>query len=182
MDEIDWLCSTNSGAHSESVNCMKAELLNQMDGANVNNKNVLVVAATNKPANLDQAFRRRFEARIYVPLPTVEDRAEMFEKNLAKKGYNSVVKETELKALALKTAGYSGADIALCVRSARMDAVEKVDEATHFKVVDDVFYTPCLEGEEGAIAMNASVVNENKLRAPPISFVSFSFIELGLNL
>lgn len=171
MDEIDWLCSVTSGAHSEAISNMKSELLTQMDGANVNNKGVLVVAATNKPANLDQSFRRRFEARIYVPLPTLEDRVELFRKNLLKKGPNSIVTENELNDLAVETEGYSGADIALCVRDARMEAVDKVDVATYFKITDDGLYTPCTKDTADGIEMNSSAVSEDKLCAPPISYV-----------
>lgn len=73
IDEIDALCSARrSDSEHEASRRFKAELLIQMDGLNVNtndDKIIMVLAATNHPWDIDEAFRRRFEKRIYISLP-----------------------------------------------------------------------------------------------------------------
>lgn len=74
IDEIDSLCSSApTDSEHEASRRFKAELLIQMDGLNNETTDedvkVMVLAATNHPWRIDQAFRRRFEKRVYVSLP-----------------------------------------------------------------------------------------------------------------
>lgn len=75
IDEIDSLCSSarDTDSEHEASRRFKAELLIQMDGLNNETTDedvkVMVLAATNHPWRIDQAFRRRFEKRVYVSLP-----------------------------------------------------------------------------------------------------------------
>lgn len=96
MDEIDALAGKRGGSdESEASRRVKAELLIQMDGATSNNsaganaevveergKNVMVLAATNRPQDLDEALRRRLEKRVYIPLPDSIGRRALFDINL----------------------------------------------------------------------------------------------------
>lgn len=84
IDEVDALGGQrgNQGDNEASLR-VKSELLIQMDGiASSENGGVTVLGATNLPWNLDEALRRRFEKRIYIPLPEKAQRKELFEINL----------------------------------------------------------------------------------------------------
>ena len=85
-------------------------------------KTVTVLAATNRPMDLDEALRRRLEKRIYIPLPSKNGRRKLFEINL--KGVQAA-KDVDWDKLVNKTDGYSGADIANVCRDAAMMPMRK---------------------------------------------------------
>ncbi|XP_063244766.1 vacuolar protein sorting-associated protein 4 [Bacillus rossius redtenbacheri] len=178
IDEVDSLCSSRSDNESESARRIKTEFLVQMQGVGTDNEGILVLGATNIPWVLDAAIRRRFEKRIYIPLPEEHARLTMFKLHLGSTPHT--LTEEDLKVLAQKTSGYSGADISIVVRDALMQPVRKVQTATHFKrvrgpspvnpdqIVDDLL-TPCSPGVPGAIEMTWMDVPSDKLFEPPVS-------------
>ena len=86
IDEIDALCGARGeSGESEASRRIKTEILVQMQGVGSDSAGkVLVLAATNTPYSLDQAVRRRFDKRIYIPLPEAAARAHMFEVHVGK--------------------------------------------------------------------------------------------------
>jgi katanin p60 ATPase-containing subunit A1 len=80
-------------------------------------KKVIVIAATNRPWDLDEAIRRRLEKRVYIPLPTPGARKNLFEINL--RGI-SLSPDINFDILVQKTEGYSGADLSNVCREASM--------------------------------------------------------------
>jgi SpoVK/Ycf46/Vps4 family AAA+-type ATPase len=105
----------------------------QMNGVGHDDTGVLVLGATNIPWALDNAIKRRFEKRIYIPLPEVEARKRIFELNVGTTPCQ--VTSREYRKLAEMTQGYSGSDIAIVVRDALMQPVRKILSSTHFKKV-----------------------------------------------
>jgi len=79
IDEVDSLCGSRSDTESESARRIKTEFLVQMNGVGTDDQGILVLGATNIPWSLDAAIRRRFERRIYIPLPDVAARARIFQ-------------------------------------------------------------------------------------------------------
>jgi len=178
IDEVDSLCSSRSDNESESARRIKTEFLVQMQGVGNDNDGILVLGATNIPWVLDAAIRRRFEKRIYIPLPEAHARTTMFKLNMG--ATPTQINEQDYMQLGVETEGYSGADIALVVRDALMQPVRKVQTATHFKKVrgqsrDDPnvwindMLTPCSPGDPHAIAMSWMDVPGEKLKEPEVT-------------
>nr|CAI5862954.1 unnamed protein product [Callosobruchus analis] len=178
IDEIDSLCSSRSDNESESARRIKTEFLVQMQGVGHDTEGILVLGATNIPWVLDAAIRRRFEKRIYIPLPEEPARAMMFKLHLG--NTHTELSDDDIKELAKRTDGYSGADISIVVRDALMQPVRKVQTATHFKkirgpspkdpnvIVDDLLI-PCSPGDPGAMEMSWMDIESDKLAEPPVT-------------
>ena len=83
IDEVDSMTSARDGAGAnEASSRVKTEFLVQMQGVGNNNDQVLVLGATNLPWSLDPAIRRRFEKRIYIPLPEFNGRLSLVKNKL----------------------------------------------------------------------------------------------------
>jgi len=109
IDEIDSLAGVRSQEVGGEVRA-RNQFLKEMDGI-VDKKKVLhtyIVGATNKPWALDEPFRRRFQKRIFVPLPEESARLEMFK--IFSKHLN-MGDDVDFEDLARMTEGYSGSDI-----------------------------------------------------------------------
>jgi cell division protease FtsH len=144
IDEIDAVGrargkSNMSGGNDERENTLN-QLLTEMDGFGTNT-NVIVLAATNRADVLDKALMRagRFDRQIFVDLPDIRERAEIFEVHLAplKK-----VEGLDLDFLAKQTPGFSGADIANVCNEAALIAARynktAVDKQDFLDAVDRI--------------------------------------------
>mmetsp|Transcript_8629 Transcript_8629/g.35956 ORF Transcript_8629/g.35956 Transcript_8629/m.35956 type:complete len:555 (+) Transcript_8629:141-1805(+) len=118
IDEIDSLLTQRSESDQEASRRIKTEFLVQMDGAGCDPKErILVIGATNRPQEIDEAARRRFVKRLYIPLPAREARQWLVENLLA--GQRHSLSEKDARELAELTEGYSGSDLhGLCQEAA----------------------------------------------------------------
>ena len=153
IDEVDSLCSKRGeGNEGDGSRRVKAELLVQMEGVNSNTsasaneksdedkrKIVTVMAATNRPWDLDDALRRRFEKRVYIPLPNDKGRLQLFNLNLKK---IEVDKNINYDKLVKLTDGYSGADISNVCREASFMPMRRELLANKGKKVEDLVNDP----------------------------------------
>lgn len=118
VDEVDSMLGQRArcGEH-EAMRKIKNEFMSHWDGIlSKSGERILVLAATNRPFDLDEAIIRRFERRIMVGLPTQESRELILRTVLSKE---KVDKDIEYKELATMTEGYSGSDLKnLCVTAA----------------------------------------------------------------
>ncbi len=132
IDEIDAIGRARgknnfSGSNDERENTLN-QLLTEMDGFGTNT-NVIVLAATNRADVLDKALMRagRFDRQIYVDLPDVRERKEIFEVHL--RPLKKIEDELDIDFLAKQTPGFSGADIANVCNEAALIAARKGHKA-----------------------------------------------------
>ena len=118
LDEIDSLLTQRKSTENEASRRIKTEFLVQLDGTGTSGQGrVLIIGATNRPQELDEAARRRFTKRLYIPLPVEADRKVLLEVLL--KTNNHVLTEADIDILARDTKGFSGADLkSLCTDAA----------------------------------------------------------------
>lgn len=171
IDEIDSLCtSRDGGGESEASRRIKTEFLVQMQGVGKDEGNVLVLGATNCPWDLDPAIRRRFERRIYIPLPEMEARQRLFELHIGDTPHS--LSRKDIRSLAEWTENYSGADIQVLIRDALLQPIRRCSNATHFKRVPntaEVLWTPCSPGDSNSSKKECSLMDiDPKELAPPI--------------
>ena len=127
IDEIDAIGrargkSNFTGSNDERENTLN-QLLTEMDGFGTNT-NVIVIAATNRADVLDKALMRagRFDRQIYVDLPDLKERKEIFMVHLKPL---KVTKTLDIDFLSKQTPGFSGADIANVCNEAALIAARK---------------------------------------------------------
>ena len=123
FDEIDAIGGERSAESGSSVKeRVLAQILTEIDGVNVL-KNVIIIAATNRPDLIDKALMRpgRLDRIVYVKLPDDETRTEIFKIKLAK---IPIGDDVHIKTLVSKTAGYSGAEIEAICKEAALKALE----------------------------------------------------------
>ncbi|ORZ30597.1 P-loop containing nucleoside triphosphate hydrolase protein [Catenaria anguillulae PL171] len=129
---------------SEASRRIMTEFLVQMNGVGNDMDQILVLGATNIPWALDAAIRRRFEKRIYIPLPELPARMRMFQLH--------------------RTDGYSGSDIGIVVREALMLPDGQGGQ---------VKLTPCSPGDPEGVEMDWTRVSGEQLMEPPLTVQDF---------
>ncbi|XP_051832084.1 spastin isoform X4 [Antechinus flavipes] len=125
IDEVDsLLCERREGEHDASRR-LKTEFLIEFDGVqSAGDDRVLVMGATNRPQELDEAVLRRFIKRVYVSLPNEETRLLLLKNLLSKQG--SPLTQKELAQLARMTEGYSGSDLTALAKDAALGPIREL--------------------------------------------------------
>ena len=166
IDEIDAIGQKRSsantfGGNSERENTLN-QLLTEMDGFD-SNRNVITFAATNRPELLDPALLRpgRFDRKITVDLPTLNDRKELFNYYLDKLKIDKSIIPPISQMSSRLTPGFSGADIANVVNEAGIISVRKknsmikeqdIKDAIDYVILGDEKEDILLEKEKNIVA------------------------------
>jgi fidgetin-like protein 1 len=125
IDEIDSLLTQRKADENEASRRIKTEFLVQLDGTGTSGQGrVLVIGATNRPQELDEAARRRFTKRLYVPLPECADR-EVLIRVLLKTNHH-LLSDHDIQTLANDTEGFSGADLKSLSTDAAMGPIRQL--------------------------------------------------------
>ncbi|KAJ1925822.1 putative 26S proteasome subunit yta6 [Tieghemiomyces parasiticus] len=137
IDEIDSLLTQRTDGEVEASRRIKTEFLIQFDGCGTTAEadRILIVGATNRPQEIDEAARRRFRKRLYIPLPEDAGRKGIVT-NLLKKQKNSLT-EAEIDDLCRLTEGYSGSDMDGLCREAALGPIRNIGDIRNISA-DDV--------------------------------------------
>jgi cell division protease FtsH len=146
IDEIDAVgTKRGEGQNSEKDQTINA-LLKELDGFD-ESKGVLVIAATNRIENLDEALIRpgRFDKRIAINLPDSNDRLEILKVHAKNKKLSPEINFEQLSKL---TIGFSGAGLESLLNEATILAVTKNKEAVDQEDIDDAYYKIVMQGDK----------------------------------
>ncbi|CAI8583552.1 unnamed protein product [Vicia faba] len=140
VDEIDSLLSQRkSDGEHESSRRLKTQFLIEMEGFEGVTEQILLIGATNRPQELDEAARRRLTKRLYIPLPSADARAWIARSLLEKDGLFNL-SDKEMEIICNSTDGYSGSDMKNLVNDASMgpirEAIHQGIEITKLKKED----------------------------------------------
>jgi len=124
IDEIDSILSKRGEADNDASRRLKTEFLVQFDGVtSEDGAQVIFLAATNRPWDLDEAALRRFTERFYVPLPTMEARLALIRKLIQSEDH--CLSEEDIQDLVNRTDGYAAFEVqGVCRRAAQQQMRE----------------------------------------------------------
>ncbi|GFS13646.1 spastin [Elysia marginata] len=125
IDEIDSLLCERREGENDASRRLKTEFLVQFDGAASSSEDrILVMGATNRPQELDDAVLRRFAKRVYVTMPDTATRKALLTHLLTKQG--SPLSAKDLDSLAKQTSGYSGSDLNALAKDAALGPIREL--------------------------------------------------------
>ena len=133
IDEIDSILSKRSGSENEATKRLKTEFLIQFDGLGSNtNAKLLVIAATNRPMDLDEALLRRLPKRVYCGPLDEDGRFEFIKKVINRVETN--LSDDDIRDIAKRTNDYSNSDLMEMCREAAYQPVRELSMEEILKV------------------------------------------------
>jgi len=132
IDEIDAVGKKRMGGSNDEREATLNELLTQMDGFE-GDSGIIVIAATNKLEMLDDALLRagRFDRRVHISLPNIEDRKDILNLYLKKKKHS-----INVDALASASSGFSSASLATLINEALLNMIKREDVSINEKDIE----------------------------------------------
>ena len=133
IDEIDSILSKRSGSENEATKRLKTEFLIQFDGLGSNtNAKLLVIAATNRPMDLDEALLRRLPKRVYCGPLDEDGRFEFIKKVINR--VETQLSDDDIRDIAKRTNDYSNSDLMEMCREAAYQPVRELSMEEILKV------------------------------------------------
>ncbi|CAF1042175.1 unnamed protein product [Rotaria sordida] len=135
IDEVDSLLTERKESEHDAMRRLKTEFFIQFDGVQTNSDDrILVLAATNRPFELDDAALRRFPRRIYIQLPDSRTRKHLLKHLLSKQEHS--LTSSDFEWIANETHNYSGSDLTALAKDAAMGPVRelRVDQLKELSV------------------------------------------------
>lgn len=164
IDEIDSLLTQRSDTEHESSRRIKTEFLVQLDGAGTGDEErILVVGATNRPQELDEAARRRLVKRLYIPLPEFPARRQIVERLMSKE--RSALNDAEIDDIASLTDGYSGADMKNLCQEASLGPIRSISFSAMHQITADQVRPITVDDFKNALQRVRASVSSRDLEA-----------------
>ncbi|XP_066275924.1 fidgetin-like protein 1 isoform X2 [Branchiostoma lanceolatum] len=125
IDEIDSLLSSRAEGEHDASRRIKTEFLVQFDGVGTNSEDrILIIGATNRPQEIDEAARRRLVKRLYIPLPDYPARCQIVHSLMSTQNHS--LTEDDVSIICQRAEGYSGADMANLCREAALGPIRSI--------------------------------------------------------
>ena len=171
------MVSARSDNETEASRRVKTEFLVQMQGVgNSNESKLLVLGATNLPWGLDSAMRRRFEKRIYIPLPDEVARLHMLKNRM--KGEDTTLTDDDYVKIANKCDFFSGSDMSSLIKNACYEPLRRFQNADYFKPArkenGQQGWMPADANEPGAQKMSRDSIRPEDVVKNKIDVVAFN--------
>ncbi len=174
IDEIDSIAPKRGQVTGEAEKRLVAQLLTLLDGIEPR-QNLVVIAATNRPEALDEALRRpgRFDREIVVGVPDESGRREIL--GIHTRGM-PLASGVDLDALARRTYGFVGADLAALTREAALEAVRRImpkinlEEETIPPEVLDALSVEASDFDDALKRVQPSAMREVMVQVPNVSW------------
>ncbi|XP_019195388.1 PREDICTED: nuclear valosin-containing protein-like [Ipomoea nil] len=167
VDEVDSMLGqrTRVGEH-EAMRKIKNEFMTHWDGLlTKSGERILVLAATNRPFDLDEAIIRRFERRIMVGLPSAESREKILRTLLAKENVGDI----DFMELGTMTEGYTGSDLKnLCVTAAYRPVRELIQQE-RLKAMDKKRKAEDVQSSEASSDKKEEATKEKVINLRPLN-------------
>jgi transitional endoplasmic reticulum ATPase len=184
IDEIDSIAPKRGQVTGEAEKRLVAQLLSLMDGIEPR-QNLVVIAATNRPEAIDEALRRpgRFDREIVVGVPDEHGRCEILE--IHTRGM-PLAPDVDIQALARRTYGFVGADLAALTREAAMEAVRRImprinpEEDTIPTEVLDALSVERRDFENALKRVQPSAMREEMVEAPKVRWSVFGGLDVSM--
>ncbi|KAK9904124.1 hypothetical protein WJX75_005080 [Coccomyxa subellipsoidea] len=136
IDEIDSILSERSAGEHEASRRLKTQFLIEFDGVANGSERIVVIGATNRPQELDDAVRRRLVKRIYIPMPDADARRELLKHLL--RGQPVRLSRADMERVVNSTAKYSASDLAALCREAAIIPIRELGKAVSTVSADQV--------------------------------------------
>lgn len=175
IDELDSLCRRRSEREEEHTRRIKTELLRQMDGVDSAQQQgqVFVLGATNCPWELDTAFLRRFQKRVYLPLPDLPARIALLALKVKEAKECVELSADDLAQLAARLESFSGSDIAAVFADALFEPVREVMRATLWARSGEAGWVPASAAGPSTVAATLQELPPAEVHARPVQLADF---------
>ncbi|KAI8842592.1 YPL074Wp-like protein, partial [Chytriomyces cf. hyalinus JEL632] len=153
IDEIDSLLTQRTDGENEASRRIKTEFLVQFDGCGTSSEDRILLIG--RPCEIDEAARRRFRKKLYIPLPEAEARMSLMNRLLLKQ--KNSLSPQEIDYIVAKTDGYSGSDIDGLVREAALGPIRRLGSNIMSVSVNDVSPVNLQDFDDALTQVRASV-------------------------